>query len=1406
MSIEDLHNKGTFNNLTEVWLKIPNGGNSEKDYITVNGAVCYWSFSANNWVSADTSGTIVDNTEVIENSVDIKKDLSVEGNTKLNNLTLNDKDIFDLFLAKNSAGTFAEIINFLKGITFSDGASILKDANNKWHLVIDDTTVNGKKIADVIRTNDTVDASDINIFSALEALSKFLRTDAECTANKRITFLKGINFSDGSSIYLDSDGSWHMSIATIEAKKLIVDELDSKTTTNINGKAISDVVRSTDDDTSPSDTDVFSALRTEKEIQAIIEKSTDSLDLSDTKVISAEKANNIFARKDIADAFAEDMTFNKGVQIVGTANIGNENVTGKSTINEADITTLNATNGTFSTMMKAAAATIVGIAAIGTVNATTLNADTGTIPTLNATTCTVSQTLNAGAAQITADLAVGGKVTTLNAVVNNLASTYQLSVSDTATILRTIVKDYISSDTYIPGFSGSGFKLWNNGGWNLELDTLTVRKVMNIFELIINKIRSVNGGLIVSPGNGKISSVSLANSVYTLGIEGDMTFVANDLVRCQTFRTTGSKYYWVQVQSVTGNNITVNQSDFGTTVPEVGDELVQMGNTTDTSRQGCLYLVANEDGKPRIEVLNGISSTDLTGKVKAIFGDLDGITDTDFTSISGYGLYAQNVYLKGSFVLKSGKTVETALSDTQTAAAGDATTKANSALGSAKNYSDANLSTANSNAQGYANDAYSNAKTYIDGNYVTQSTYTAEVKVLTDSISAKVSQTDFNSLGTRVSTAETNITANANAITSKVSSTDYTGATIASLINQSATGVTIEAAHINLAGAVTITDFNSTVTAAALGGATPTDVSTAVNNIQVGGTNLFSGTKDLSGLNTGGGALISNDYLGFTSVSCSTWQNRDFILESSIPNLKINQYYTLSFYAKSTVTGDKLTSYFWPNLDGQEGDGRTQMNLTTDWERYSVTWLRLNAEAVNIIVGRLVTSGGTGTVSVCGVKLEEGNKATSWSPAPEDVSQDATDKANTAYTNAKSYVDNNYVTQTTYTTEIGVLDNAISAKVAQTDFDSLGTRVSTAETNITANANAITSKVSSTDYTGATIASLINQSATGVTIEAAHINLAGAVTITDFNSTVTAAALGGATPTDVSTAQSNAEGYTDSLKNSLGSLAYKAAVSAAMLDTTVINGGCILTSLLDVKTIVANGIYANTINAGNATFENITMTSATVTGNITANSGAIGKWTINSNGSITTKDNNLAMLGAYFTNGSLVEISDYTYGLVYANSTGNITAGCFVAQGSAGVALSAQAVDSNGSAFVCTGNCDFFTNYDSQFVHVIGNFKVNSEYCDIYLHNGGTLTLSNSSCSFIFCSANSTVYLPASPTVGKIFNIVRGGHFNVYVNGNGHNICSYNGNSGSGRNLTSDYQWDKYIYIAGAWLCEMGYS
>jgi cytoskeletal protein CcmA (bactofilin family) len=229
--------------------------------------------------------------------------------------------------------------------------------------------------------------------------------------------------------------------------------------------------------------------------------------------------------------------------------------------------------------------------------------------------------------------------------------------------LSAIIYEFLSSETFVPGFLGEGFKIWlENGNWNIECDNLTVRQTMNIFELLIQKIRSVNGAIVVSQSNGKVTAVEDTGTQYKITFGEEFpTFQEGDLIRCQSWSKNNLKFYWVEVKSEADGYVLCDKSEFNSVVPAVGDEVVQMGNTKNAERQALIYITAQESGKPYIEILNGVKTKSLTGTDRTRLGDLSNIVDPDFTgeaAVKGTGFYSTNAFLKGIFVLRNGKRVE----------------------------------------------------------------------------------------------------------------------------------------------------------------------------------------------------------------------------------------------------------------------------------------------------------------------------------------------------------------------------------------------------------------------------------------------------------------------------------------------------------------------------------------------------------------------------------------------------------------------------------------------------------------------------------------------------------------------------------------------------------------------------
>lgn len=221
-----------------------------------------------------------------------------------------------------------------------------------------------------------------------------------------------------------------------------------------------------------------------------------------------------------------------------------------------------------------------------------------------------------------------------------------------------------SAGQFVDGMLGAGFQLWKgeDGRTYLTVDKLTVRHTMAVLELLIEKVRSVGGQICVSAANGRIKTVEESGGHYLITFEQENMFVQHDLVRCQTFTGKDMRSYWVEVTDVTETGIVVVKEEFEGVEPKEGDECVLMGNTANSDRQNMVLISATEDGQPRVDVMDGVSGKTFDNALRARLGNLDGIKDDKFPADRqprGNGLYADNAYMKGTFVLETGEDVKT---------------------------------------------------------------------------------------------------------------------------------------------------------------------------------------------------------------------------------------------------------------------------------------------------------------------------------------------------------------------------------------------------------------------------------------------------------------------------------------------------------------------------------------------------------------------------------------------------------------------------------------------------------------------------------------------------------------------------------------------------------------------------
>ena len=250
---------------------------------------------------------------------------------------------------------------------------------------------------------------------------------------------------------------------------------------------------------------------------------------------------------------------------------------------------------------------------------------------------------------------------------------------------------HINSPTFLPGYTGYGWMISKSTipstRYTAIFDDLWVRGSMNVYEMVINQIRSTNGSLWISDAS-KATSASYSSAANALILQfqtGSLVpFIAGDIIRSKRWGTSGSTILsqWditttiSNINYITGyatisaplsnNDYTITGSSNGSwtqlaqKLSVSGSQWVRVGNISQFSnRRGSIYLTSNDLGGPFIDVYDNVtSSVEATGgsgnvsgsKTKVRLGNLSGITDLNISPnpLSGYGLYADNVYLRGT--------------------------------------------------------------------------------------------------------------------------------------------------------------------------------------------------------------------------------------------------------------------------------------------------------------------------------------------------------------------------------------------------------------------------------------------------------------------------------------------------------------------------------------------------------------------------------------------------------------------------------------------------------------------------------------------------------------------------------------------------------------------------------------
>lgn len=237
----------------------------------------------------------------------------------------------------------------------------------------------------------------------------------------------------------------------------------------------------------------------------------------------------------------------------------------------------------------------------------------------------------------------------------------------------------IWGDIYSDNFSGTdpyiGYYIGRSGS---VFGKITANE-LHVKSFIADLEQALAGSQVISKSVAKIAvdfDDTLSAYLEVESFEGYPTmavFADNDIIRLRSFsRTSGGLTIldnWIRVTLATSYNSDGYVNGFNSTTKTQAYSFVQLSGSLIVAKKGTLALdygqsgdgiietvaVGATSGKPYQEIKTWTTApyTDLT--VKYRHGSLAGITDPVLGTLTGYGLYSDNAYLKGKIVATSGK-------------------------------------------------------------------------------------------------------------------------------------------------------------------------------------------------------------------------------------------------------------------------------------------------------------------------------------------------------------------------------------------------------------------------------------------------------------------------------------------------------------------------------------------------------------------------------------------------------------------------------------------------------------------------------------------------------------------------------------------------------------------------------
>lgn len=264
---------------------------------------------------------------------------------------------------------------------------------------------------------------------------------------------------------------------------------------------------------------------------------------------------------------------------------------------------------------------------------------------------------------------IGGSISATDSTITNLTTTSHTSQSLTTTNLNSdtgTITDLSTQTHNTQQLTAKGVDTERLTGKDIVVDNLTVNKAAHFFSLSVDEIKATQGQILVTPASAFIEKVEvLASGDYKCWWKNTdnqttttQTFNTGDFVVCQTFNTGQSRYYW-RLCTEAGNSdgwnyITLSKTDkdpASVSEPMKGDNIVQLGNRTDTTRQAAIIISAYNTGY--------LDKTVVAPSIVQYQGINDYNLETHRLNVISVG---KNIF-SGEFRVDNGKTLESYIAD-----------------------------------------------------------------------------------------------------------------------------------------------------------------------------------------------------------------------------------------------------------------------------------------------------------------------------------------------------------------------------------------------------------------------------------------------------------------------------------------------------------------------------------------------------------------------------------------------------------------------------------------------------------------------------------------------------------------------------------------------------------------------